>query len=170
MLGKTRARGKKPGQPPSFSRRWKCRKQTNRNSFSPSAAPGRPIATVGPRDERRPRVQRLRFAFHDPARCNQTRDVRRRKDLHGIDSMLKKKRTEKSRIPGASRHAPFLAFAPPPRKPRRGASTCSRVLGGGGSLQTAATGKSGSTLSCILKCVTPCLTRRRLIGPRGIGG
>lgn len=38
------------------------------------------------------------------------------------------------------------------------------------SLQTVATGKSRNTLSCILKCVTPCLTRRRLIGLRGIGG
>lgn len=33
-----------------------------------------------------------------------------------------------------------------------------------------ATGKSRNTLSCILKCVTPCLTRRRLIGLWGIGG
>lgn len=35
-------------------------------------------------------------------------------------------------------------------------------------LQTVATGKSRSTLSCILKCVTLCLVRQRLIGLRGI--
>lgn len=37
-------------------------------------------------------------------------------------------------------------------------------------VQTVTTGKSRNTLSCIPKCVTPCLTRRRLIGLRGIEG
>lgn len=42
------------------------------------------------------------------------------------------------------------------------------VFGSASRLQTVATGKSRSTLSCILKCVTLRLMRRRLIGLRGI--
>lgn len=43
------------------------------------------------------------------------------------------------------------------------------LFGSESRLQIVATGKSRSTLSCILKCVTLCLMRRRLIGLRGIG-
>lgn len=45
---------------------------------------------------------------------------------------------------------------------------CMCMFRGVSRLQTAATGKSRSTLSCILKCVTLCLMRQRLIGLRGI--